>query len=107
MDEKLFLEAREAIHKIDAEMAALFCERMQAVERIAAYKGEKGLPVFDGQRERTLIERNCALIEDEQYRAYYLRFLQHTMQLSREYQLSILGADAVMDAALTEGDARI
>ena len=107
MDEKLFLEAREAIAKIDAEMAALFCKRMQAVECIAAYKREQGLPVFDGQRELALIERNCALIEDEQYSAYYLRFLQHNMQLSREYQLSILGADAVMDAALTEGDTSI
>ncbi len=107
MDEKMFLEAREAIAKIDAEMAALFCKRMQAVERIAAYKGEHGLPIFDGQRERALIERNSALIEDEQYSAYYLRFLQHTMQLSREYQRNILGTDAVMDAALTEGDASI
>ncbi len=107
MDEKLFLEAREQIALIDAEMAALFCRRMQAVECIAAYKREKRLPVFDGARERALIERNCALVTDEQYKAYYLRFLRETMQLSREYQLRLLGEDAVMDAAQGEGDARI
>lgn len=107
MDDTLFLEAREAIQEIDAEMAALFCRRMQAVECIAAYKKEKGLPIFDGARERALIERNSALVEDEQYKAYYLRFLQHTMQLSREYQLRLLGDDAVIDAAMAEGDAGI
>ncbi len=107
MDEKLFLEAREQIQAIDAEMAVLFCRRMKEVERIAAYKKEKGLPVLDGARERALIERNCALIGDEQYKEYYLRFLQYTMQLSRERQLQLLGDGFVADAALTEGDASV
>ena len=104
MEEKEFLQAREQIGRIDAEMAALFCRRMQAVEQIAAYKQQEGLPILDGARERALIERNCALVTQEQYEQYYLRFLQYTMQLSREYQLSLLGQDAVCDG-LTEGDA--
>jgi chorismate mutase/prephenate dehydratase len=106
MDEKVLLQAREEIGSIDAEMAALFCRRMQVVGRVAAYKKDTGMPVFDGARERALIERNCALVQEE-YRESYLRFLQHTLQLSREYQLRLLGNDAAIDAALTEGDASI
>lgn len=106
MDEKVLLQAREEIGSIDAEMAALFCRRMQAVGRVAAYKKDTGMPVLDGARERALIERNCALVQEE-YRDSYLQFLQHILQLSREYQLRLLGDDAVIDAALTEGDASI
>ena len=62
MDEKVLLQAREEIGSIDAEMAALFCRRMQAVGRVAAYKKDTGMPVLDGARERALIERNCALV---------------------------------------------
>ena len=102
MDEKVLLQAREEIAQIDAEMAALFCRRMQTVEQIAAYKKQKGLPVFDGARERALIERNLATVENEQYAAYYLRFLQDVMQLSREYQLQLLGDAAIIDAAIEE-----
>ena len=47
MDEKVLLQAREEIGSIDAEMAALFCRRMQAVGRVAAYKKDTGMPVFD------------------------------------------------------------
>ena len=106
MDEKVLLQAREEIGSIDAEMAALFCRRMQAVRRVAAYKKDTGMPVFDGARERALIERNCALVEEE-FKESYLRFLQHVLQLSREYQLRLFGDDAAIDAALTEGDASI
>ena len=106
MDKKVLLQAREEIGSIDAEMAALFCRRMQAVERVAAYKKDMGMPVLDGARERALIERNCALVEEE-FKESYLRFLQHVLQLSREYQLRLLGDDAAIDAALTEGDASI
>ena len=106
MDEKVLLQAREEIGSIDAEMAALFCRRMQAVEHVAAYKKDMGMPVLDGARERALIECNCALVPKE-YRESYLQFLQYTLQLSREYQLRLLGDDVVIDAALTEGDASI
>ena len=39
--------ARRTIDEVDAEMARLFCERMRAVEAVAAYKKERGLPVLD------------------------------------------------------------
>ena len=38
-------DARKDINEIDAQMAELFEKRMQAVEKVIAYKQEQGLPV--------------------------------------------------------------
>ncbi len=79
-------KAREEIGEIDAEMAKLFCRRMQAVEAVAEYKRERGLPVQDKAREDALVAKNSALIEQDVLREYYVNFQKYTMQLSREYQ---------------------
>ncbi len=79
-------QAREDINRIDRAMAALFEERMQAAETIAAYKKEHGLHIYDPVREQEVIERNAAYIEDDTLRAYYVNFLQSTMQVSRAFQ---------------------
>ena len=39
-------QARREIDAVDAEMAALFCRRMDAVRRVAAYKQARGLPFY-------------------------------------------------------------
>ena len=82
--------AREIINRVDTEMARLFTERMRAAEVIAEYKKENGLPIFDAEREREVIERNSTLIEDDDIRAYYVNFLEDTMSHSRAYQSKIL-----------------
>ena len=79
-------KARAEIGEIDAEMAKLFCRRMQAVEAVAEYKRERGLPVLDKAREDALIAQNSALVEHDVQREYYVSFQRYTMQLSREYQ---------------------
>ena len=79
-------DARNRINEADKKMARLFCERMEAVREIAAYKKERGLPVLDEKREEEVIARNTALIEDGDLRPYYSRFLQCEMELSRAYQ---------------------
>lgn len=79
-------KAREIINEVDTEIARLFCKRMEAAEMVAAYKKERGLAIYDAERERSLIERNAALIENEVYREYYVNFQKQVMQLSRDYQ---------------------
>ena len=83
-------EAREIINKVDREMAKLFTERMHAAEMIAQYKRERGLPILDPEREREVIEQNSQLIEDDDIRAYYVKFLEDNMSVSRAYQTKIL-----------------
>ena len=84
-------QARSDINRIDAEMARLFEQRMQAAAEIAAYKQARGLPVKDAAREAALIERNCGYIEDDTIREYYVQFLRSTIDVSCDYQRRLMG----------------
>ena len=88
-------QARREIDAVDAEMAALFCRRMDAVRRVAAYKQARGLPVLDASREEAVVAKNCARLPDEAYAAYYEDFIRHTMGLSRAFQRAVLGMGTV------------
>jgi len=85
MDSKLE-QARRIINKVDSQMAALFVERMRAVETIYEQKKAFGLPILDEKREAAVIENNTNLVEDEVLKAYYIDYLRHVMGVSRAYQ---------------------
>ena len=80
--------AREIINEVDREMAELFARRMEAVELVAEYKKERGLPITDEAREEEVIRQNSSLLEDkpEAVRSAYVGFLRETMAKSRHYQ---------------------
>ena len=82
----LLQQARAEIDAVDAEMAALFERRMQAVADVVRYKAETGKPVFDAAREADVITRNTARLQNEELRPYYKAFLQEAMAVSRAYQ---------------------
>lgn len=86
--DKLIL-AREKINKLDAEMARLFCERMEAVREIATYKAERDLPILDASREATMVEQNSNLIKDVSIKAHYINFLKSNIRISRSYQAEL------------------
>ena len=83
-------KARLAINEADAQIAQLFEKRMQAVEDVVAYKMENGLPVFDGAREKEVIQKNLAKISDEKLKPYYEDMLIQLMRISKEYQKTIM-----------------
>lgn len=83
-------EARRIISEIDMEMADLFVRRMQAAVQVAQYKKERGLPIFDGARERELLEKGSARVTDPALREHYVRFLQNNMDVSKDYQRQLL-----------------
>ncbi|MUT94615.1 MAG: hypothetical protein EP147_01475 [Subdoligranulum sp.] len=62
------------IDAVDAEMAALFERRMQAVADVVRYKAETGKPVFDAAREADVITRNTARLQNEELRPITRRF---------------------------------
>ena len=80
------LEARAKINDIDSRMAALFTQRWEAVRDIARYKMERGIPILDQGREREILEKNSALIPTEDIRASYISFMQHELDLSKQFQ---------------------
>ncbi len=79
-------EARQIINEVDAQMAELFVKRMKAVEMVYEYKKEFDLPILDSKREAEVIEKNAALVADEELKKYYIDYLKCMMSLSREYQ---------------------
>ena len=88
-------EARAAIDRIDAQMAALFEARMAAAAAVAAYKKEHALPVLDSAREAAVVEKNLARLKNKELEPFYAAYLRHQMALSRQYQAQVLGRDRV------------
>lgn len=79
-------KARSEIDRVDREMAELFYRRMKAVEAVADYKQEHGIPVFDPVREDAVVQKNAEGFADDAIRPYYVEFLRDTMKASRHYQ---------------------
>ena len=71
-------------------MARLFEERMEASEQVALYKKEHALPIFDEKREKEVIEKNTAFLNNYIYKEYYVNFIQNTMDISKQYQSRLL-----------------
>ena len=89
----LLQQARSQIDEIDAQMAALFEQRMQAVADVVRYKAQTGKPVFDAAREAAVLDKNTARLQNDALRPYYRAFLQEAMSISRAYQRAALGQD--------------
>ncbi len=79
-------DARATIDATDREMQLLFERRMHAVEEVAAYKRERGLPVLDEARERELLARNVARLACPALAREYEMFQRAVMASSRAYQ---------------------
>ena len=88
-------QARRTIEEVDAQMAELFCRRMQAAEAVAHYKAENRLPIFDPAREAALLKKNSAYVQDLRYLPYYETFLKGLMDLSKAYQATRIGGGPV------------
>lgn len=83
-------EARRTINEVDKQMAELFEKRMEAAKEVALYKQKNGIPITDAARELEVIERNSALIKNDDLRSYYINFLQYNMDISKNYQHRLL-----------------
>ena len=83
-------ESREKINNIDKEMTKLFCERMNLCKDIAEYKKANSLPILDSSRENEVINKNLALVEDENLKPYYVTYIKNFLNVSRDYQRSLL-----------------
>ena len=81
---------REKINIIDREMAKLFEERMKCAEKIATYKKERGLLIYDKAREDDIIRINSEYISDPTIKEYYVNFLKNNMSVSREFQSRVM-----------------
>lgn len=77
---------RAKINEIDKQIASLFENRMDAAKKIALYKKEYGLQIFDSTREAEVCKKELELIKNPDYKSYYLEFIQDLMDVSKKYQ---------------------
>ena len=82
-------EKRLSIDLIDQQMTNLFEQRMNIVKDIALYKKENNLPIFNEEREKVLINKNLSFLNNEEFKSYYLEFINKVLSLSKEYQNEI------------------
>jgi len=76
---------REEIDRVNKGLIELFIERMKISEEIGEYKREKGMKIFDKQREAEII---AEAIEgrEEKYKEYLSEFLKDLMKMSKDIQ---------------------
>ncbi len=83
-------EIRTQINALNEELLRLFEQRMQLCGQVAAYKKEHHLDIFVPAREVEILEwvKENAL---EEFADYDLEFFNTLLNLSRNYQQSIVG----------------
>lgn len=80
---------REKLDIIDAQLIALFCERMETARQIAEYKKAHKLPVLAPGREKEILERVRSL-SGEELAPYAATLFETLMYVSREYQKTLI-----------------
>lgn len=92
-------EVRSEIDKIDAELISLLEHRMRLIQRVAEYKKEQRLAVFDGKREQEVLDRCGELVKNSRFRISCLEIMQKIMETGREYQSRAISSSEPMIAA--------
>ncbi|HBN83044.1 MAG TPA: chorismate mutase [Clostridiales bacterium] len=77
---------REMIDRLDKELVDLFIERMNVVTGIADYKKNKGLPIYDQNREKAVIEKVKSYTTDDSMKEPVARLYTSIMEISKDIQ---------------------
>lgn len=91
-------EIRRQIDEIDGEMLRLYVERMRLCEGVADYKLKNNLPVFQGKREREVLDKVSAAAPEELSEGARLLFAE-IMDISKCHQQNRLTKALPFDCA--------
>ncbi len=83
-------EARKIIDQVDLELIELFKKRMAASKMVAEFKVLNNLPIYNGEREKKLINKNLVNLNSKELEKYYLEFLEVVLKVSKEYQEDLI-----------------
>ncbi len=81
---------REQIDRIDRQLADLFQQRMDVVDRVGQYKLARNMPVLDVQREQQVLAAKAALARDEAMSADLAALFENVMAISRRRQRKLI-----------------
>jgi chorismate mutase/prephenate dehydratase len=77
---------RKQIDKIDKKIIKLFEKRMDVSKCVGEYKREKGIAIFDAEREMEIIKTRTSQIKNPEYKEYAKDFFENLMSISKEMQ---------------------
>lgn len=83
-------DIRQEIDTIDQQLVELFVKRMDCSKRVAEYKYDNGLPIFNAQREEQILDKIEAEAGD--YGSSARQLYAAIMQLSRSLQQDMFGS---------------
>ena len=81
-------ELREALDKIDNEIAELYEKRMEVCRKVGEYKVKSGKKVFDRQREKEKLADVMSKVEGDFNKKGIQELYQQLMSMSRKLQYS-------------------
>lgn len=81
---------RKEIDEIDQEMIKLFEKRMNVAKDVVLYKLENDMPVFQGDRENQVIQKNLSHLCQDELSTYAELYIRHMMNISKTYQSSFI-----------------
>lgn len=84
---------RAQIDDIDQKVTSLFKERMTVVGKVAEYKQQNNLPIFDATRERSKLNELAKLVPEEMS-SYITTLYSQIFELSRSYQGKLLNPES-------------
>lgn len=93
MDDKDIKKLREKINNINDSILKLYEERMDICQAIGDYKKEKGLPVYDPDREDEVLETMLSKVSNPRYRDGAAQLFITLMQVSCELQEGLIDID--------------
>lgn len=81
---------RKQIDKIDTKLTKLFEKRMDVAQKVGEYKRERNMEIFVAEREKAIIEKRTAQVENPEYKKYAADFFENVMRISRGLQSKIV-----------------
>ncbi len=99
MSEDKLKALRKQIDEIDEKLVPLFCKRMDTSLSVALYKKENGMPIFDAEREKAILD---SLSESAgKYKGYASVLYGTLMDLSRALQHDVIDSAGAVPAEET------
>lgn len=86
-------DLRKSIDEIDEKLVKLIQDRMEVVEKVARYKIEKKIPVFDKGREKEVVRKNIERAGSKVYAREIEEILISIMSSSKNRQREIISQE--------------
>lgn len=77
---------RENIDKVDKQLVELLEKRIELVKEVGLYKSQRGLPVYDGNREEKVIEKYKSYLKNDIYYEYIEELCYNIMKVCKDVQ---------------------